>query len=368
MNVEIAVTKRNRIFLYFLILLVFPIVYNKLGYKLTWNNLEMLSFGFLMLCLIMSVYLFGCVVMICAMRRVFAGALDAPVSKWKGILGKFGYFVSAIVPSIFVLLAFLSIWIWHREEFWDMLWMNSIWRVSFICLVLVGLSLLIAKNRAWALFFLEKEIVEVIKEVIVEQEVIKEVIVKEEVIKEVIVEREVIKEVIKEVEKVVEVPVATHDASGLPNKIALNEMYSYLVHVAGVGPKILNKLIRFFDIVAIRTGSGVRHVIFSDGTVVRCDQILSVFEALNLDGWMVKISDSYMVNMLLVDFPDFKDGKQLKLHMETMEGLLRNMKLADIQLMLVRGAGIKDKYILEFLKTKNSLTHVGWDTWVPFKK
>lgn len=358
MDVKISATKWNKIFLYFLILLVFPIVYNKLGYRFAWNNLEIWSSGFLLLSIIMSVYLLASVVMICAMCRVFAAALDTAVSNRKYLLGKIAYYVSSIVPSMIVLLIFLSIWLWHRVEFWDMLWMNSIWRVSLICLVLSGLTYLIARNRAWALFFLEKEIVEVIKEVIVEQEVIKEVIVKQEVIKE----------VIKEVEKIVEVSVTTHDESGLPIKIALNEMYPYLVHVAGVGPIIMNKMIRFFDIVAIRTGSGVRHIILSDGTIERCDQILLILEELNLRGWMVKVSDSYMFNMLLVDFPDYKDGKQLKLHTETIEGLLRNMTQKELLLLLPRGAGIKDRYILEFLKSKNSLTHVGWDTWVPVKK
>lgn len=330
--------------LYFLILLVFPLVYNKLGYRFTWNNLEIWSLGFLLLSFIMSVYLFGSVVMICAMRSVFADALDATVSSRKYLVGKIAYYVSSIVPSMIVLLIFLSIWIWHRTEFWDMLWMNSIWRVSIIFVVISGLTCLIAKNRVWALFFFEKEIVEVIKEVIVEHEVI------------------------KEVEKIVEVPVATHDALGLPHKIALNEMYTYLVHVAGVGPIIMNKRIRFFDIVAIRTGSGVRHVILSDGTIERFDQILLILEDLNLRGWMVKVSDSYMFNMLLVDFPDYKDGKQLKLHTETIEGLLRNITQTELLLMLTRGAGIKDRHILDFLKSKNSLSHVGWDTWIPISK
>lgn len=335
---KITVTKENKIFLYFLILIICPVAYNKLGYKFAWNNLEILSIGFLLLNFIMFVYLFASVVMICAMRHVFSGVLDSPASYRKYLLGKIGYYSSSIVPSLIVFLVFLSIWIWNRDEFWDMLWMNSIWRISLIALMLSILTYLIEKNKSWALFDFGTQRVEVVKEVI------------------------------KEVERIVEIPVLLNEVSGLPKKIALNEMYTYLVHEAGVGPIISGKMIRFFDIVAVKTTSGVRHIIFSDGTVERCDHILSMLEELNIKSWMIKISDGYMINMLLVNFPNFKKGRQLQLHTETMQGLLRNMLLADILLMLTMGVSIKDRYIQEFLKSKNSLTHVGWDTWVPYKK
>ena len=327
--------------------LILYVFYNKLGYKFTWNNYEIWSWCFLLLCFIKSSYLLASLVMIAGMRYIFSDLLEMPVSRWKRLLGKIGYYMSSVVPSIIIFILFTPKWIWHRNEFWDLLWMHSIWRVTIIIAVLTILAYIIEKNRSWGLLYREREIVEVIKEVVIKQEIIKEVL----------------------VEKVVEVPVETHDAAGLPKKIALNEMYTYLLHVAGVGPLFLDMyMIRFFDLVAIKTESKSHHVIFSDGTMVRCDAIMRVLEGINMRHWMVKISDSYMVNMFLVDFPHYKKGRLLLLQTESIEGLKRKMATADIVLMLTMGAGITDRYIKEFWSTRNSLTHMGWDEWVPIRK
>lgn len=329
--------KRNKIFLYVLILIIVPIVFNKLGYQFSWNSNAIWSTKFFLLSFIVSIYLFTSLIIVGGMRYVFAERLENSMADWSGLTAKMAYYICSVVPSLFVLLVFTSAWIWHREDFWNMLLLFSIYKASIICLVLVWMAYLIKYNTAWALFYPKKNVVEVVKEVLIE--------------------------------KFVEVPVQTHDASGLPAKIALNEMYTYLVHVAGIGPLFLDMwMVRFFDLVAIKTESKSYHIIFSDGSMVRCDHIMKVLATLDLKHWMVKISDRYMVNMLLVDFPHYKAGRSLLLHNESLEGLARKMAKSDITLMLTMGAGITDRYIKEFWSKRNSLTHVGWDTWVPIRK
>lgn len=337
MNLKMTRIERNKIVLYVLILILVPLVFNKLGYQFTWNTQEIWSTKFLLLWTIVSIYLFASLFMISVVRNIFAKYLENPSSNWSGLIGKVGYYISSIVPALFILLVFTAAWIWHRDDFWNMLLLFSIWKASLIGIVLGCVAYLVERNRRWSLFYLKKDVVEVVKEVFIE--------------------------------KVIEVPVQTHDASGLPKKIALNEMYTYLLHISGVGPLFLDMcMIRFFDLVAIKTKSKVYHVIFSDGTMVRCDHIMNMLATLDLKHWMVKISDSYMINMLLVDFPYYKFGRSLLLHKESIEGLGRKMALADITLMLTMGAGITDRYIKEFWNRRNSLTHVGWDTWVPIRK
>lgn len=359
MFLKISASKKNRTIFYICVFIVFPVVYNKLGYRLIWNNLEVWSMGFVWLYLIMSVYLFVSIVYISYVCYCFGKRLENDIVQRNIHLKKLMYYGCAVAPVLLVFIAFTSLWIWDRDEFWDILWMNMIWRISLLTLVMLGIAYLFDKDSAWAIRVYKREIVEVVKEVTVKEEVVKEVIIKHEVIKEIYVETRT------------QIPTpATHDdGSRLPQKIALNEMYTYLVHVAGIGPLYKDLwMIRFFDIVGVKTQHRQRHVIFSDGSVVLCNHIMRALEEQGLQHWLVKISDNYMINMLLVDFPYYKKGSQLILHTESMIGLQRKMRPEDIYMMLTFGKGISDKKIKVFWENRNSLVHEGWDTWIPIRK
>ncbi|NJI71967.1 hypothetical protein HCX49_01990 [Sphingobacterium kitahiroshimense] len=359
MSVKISSNKRNKISLYFLILFVFPVFYNKLGYKLTWNRLVIWSMGFLLLFLIMFVYLLVSLVYISYVRHTFRKNLGGETMQPNILAVKFLYYCCAVVPLLLLFVGFTSIWIWDRPEFWDMLWMNMIWRISILALILLAITYLFDKYSDLAVPIFQKETVEVIREVKVKEEVIREV--------EVIIKEEVVKEIY--VEKAPQTPFSVSETSILPKKIALTEMYTYLVHVAGVGPLYKDLwMIRFFDIVGIKTQNRQRHVIFSDGSMVLCNDILKILEAAGLRHWLVKISDNYMINTILVDFPYYKKGSQLILHLESMNGLRRKMSAEDIASMLTFGKGISDKNIKALWERRNTLVHDGWDKWIPIRK
>lgn len=361
MSVKIYSLKRNKISLYFLILFVFPVLYNKLGYKLTWNRLDIWSMGFLLLFLIMFVYLLVGLVYISYVRHTFRKNLNGETMQPNILAVTFLYYCCAVVPLLLLFVGFTSIWIWDRPEFWDMLWMNIIWRISILALVLLGIAYLFDKDSDLAVPIFQKETVEVIREVKVKEEVIREV--------EVIIKKEVVREIYVEKAPQTALPITVGEASILPKKIALTEMYTYLVHVAGVGPLYMDlSMIRFFDIVGIKTQNRQRHIIFSDGSMVLCNDILKILEAARLRHWLVKISDNYMINTILVDFPYYKKGSQLILHLESMNGLRRKMSAEDITSMLTFGKGISDKNIKALWERRNTLVHDGWDSWIPIRK
>ncbi|MEN5059084.1 hypothetical protein, partial [Sphingobacterium kitahiroshimense] len=355
MNVKIFSAKGNKISLYFLILFVFPVFYNKLGYKMTWNKLDLWSMGFLLLFLIMFVYLLVGMIYISYVRHAFRKSLERTMKQRNIVAVKFLYYGCAVVPLLLLFISFTSIWIWDRPEFWDMLWMNMIWRISILAMVLLVIAYLFDQYSDLAVPISQKETVEVIREVKVKEEVIREV--------EVIIREEVVKEIYVEKALQTALPATVGDAPILPEKIALSEMYTYLVHVAGVGPLYRDLwMIRFFDIVAIKTQNRQRHAIFSDGSMVLCNDILKILEAAGLRHWLVKISDNYVINTILVDFPYYKKGPQLLLHAESMAGLRRKMSAEEIALMLTFGKGISDKNIKALWERRNTLVHDGWDS------
>lgn len=141
--------------------------------------------------------------------------------------------------------------------------------------------------------------------------------------------------------------------------------FAYLNKQAGVGPVFdQEQAVRLFDIAFINCRSKQYHVILSDGTRHRCDNILERLKVEGIDRFFVKISASYMVNMLLVAYPIAHPQLRVTLQPEVFDGLLRGLRKADLEIMLTSGRGIKGAHVTEFLEDRNSLNYDGWDHFV----
>lgn len=127
--------------------------------------------------------------------------------------------------------------------------------------------------------------------------------------------------------------------------------------------------IRFFDIVLVRLRSKGGDIYLIDGTCIPCCDIQKTLRDLGLFYWMVRIHKSVLVNMMHVNYDQYRDGGYLVLQSGTMARMTeRRLKRRDILILLKFGSNIGTSCVDRFIANRASLTYEVWDTFVPVKR
>ncbi|AIM37007.1 hypothetical protein KO02_10105 [Sphingobacterium sp. ML3W] len=333
MNFNNQTAIRQKQILYFTILFVFPIFFNLMGYDFKWNEIKILSAPFLLLSMAMLFIMLVAVVWISYVRHYFGDSLKEHGNFEKQWRIRVAYYSAALLPFLVFFTVLLLIWIWRYDRFWDIWKMYAIWRYPQLIVVLGIFSYVLIKNSTWALAILKGP--STVDRAVAED-------------KQAHAEEKVLPQV----------------------SLQLNELYDHILNVLGatIGPIYRDMIyVRFFDIVGILTRKSGYQLILSDGSMIDCPNILKKIIDLHLGHWMVKISDNYTINMLLVDWPDYSKGLQLIMKEPTLDGLREKLSEAEIEKMFKIGTGIRTREIKNFLEKKEQLTLQGWDTWVPLR-
>lgn len=156
---------------------------------------------------------------------------------------------------------------------------------------------------------------------------------------------------------------------GIDERLGLFTLFLHLKKQGGLGP-ILDYTgglsARFFDIVLIKVQSKKRFVYLSDGDMLVADSILEELKERGLDRWMVKISRSYYINMLLLIYPIEKPNARVVLRTEIYTSMLKKISVADLDKMCEIGPAMKGP-LKEFLADNDGMTYEGWDSFIPLR-
>lgn len=354
---------------YYLMLLVFPFLYNHIGYGKIIQH-QVLSWGFIILYFCMFFLMLGTLFWLSYVVK----ARNRDVGSEGASNGVFQrlYYPICIAPGIVALLIFVAGSFFANPQLPDILYYNAKYRFWVYALV-------VGYFAYWRLQRARRERSSVQKSEdsdmleIVEAEVFPIANTASQMYI-VAANRSEVEEMIKDaiapiVQGIIAQNTLAVSESTLENVDDFYVLYRRLI-VCQKAP-VYNALgaVRFFDIVLVRLRSKGGDIYLLDGTCISCSNIQETLTSLDLLQWMVRIHKSCMVNMMHVNFNHYKEGGHLLLQSDTMARMMENgLKKMDIMNLLQFGPNIGVANVDQFITDRANLRYEVWDVFVPIKK
>lgn len=402
---------------YYVNLLLLPLLYNKITYQYSWNNLPIASTKFAFLYFITFLLQVFTTLIACFIQRWGANQVDDDQLKWRSVWYRLAFYVMPASIGLMVLVTFTFLW-YEGHDLYPIMMQHAQSRffiyASFFVLFTIWLDRNQKRNWFSAKFYPR------IQYVVPNQEVQHHLSVLEH--NETNAKLETMGMALEKATYVIENTAKSlleqnmkvHDDDRVKGlyKEALNEFFAdqpFLpfitpmhddIQVKGLVKEAIQELgnlndvilenlyaslyarspsklepffnasleVLFYHIFAIESHTKSAAVILTDGTRIEADNILELLKEQGLLKWMCKMNRVYYINMMHVCIANPVDGKLVQVHALTLKSLELNLKKIEINTICSLGIKIKDSKIRAFLNSRSELRNEDWDTLVRLQK